>query len=156
MEDALVSVAWIKNQIDGRDRLVIWGHSLGAAVACRYSVIHSSGGMSRLGSHWPRASPVLLAPADLRHIEPARASKPPTMGFRTQNTQIVGYFACSLLIFHVIRIVGFHSRKYAIKNQRGARGLWMTKLVLYSIRLLANQFLGAVLDIEVKQSVSGQ
>ena len=35
LEDALVSVAWIKNKIDGRDRLVIWGHSLGAAVACR-------------------------------------------------------------------------------------------------------------------------
>ena len=35
MEDALVSLAWLKNKIDGRDRLVIWGHSLGAAVACR-------------------------------------------------------------------------------------------------------------------------
>ena len=35
LEDALVCVAWIRNKIDGRDRLIIWGHSLGAAVACR-------------------------------------------------------------------------------------------------------------------------
>ena len=35
LEDALVSVAWIKNKIDDRDRFIIWGHSLGAAVACR-------------------------------------------------------------------------------------------------------------------------
>ena len=35
LEDALVSVAWIKNKLDQRDRLVLWGHSLGAAVACR-------------------------------------------------------------------------------------------------------------------------
>ena len=47
---------------------------------------------------------------------------------------------------------------YAIKNQRGAtkippsRGLWMPELVLYGIRLLAKQFLGAVLEIEVDQS----
>ena len=57
---------------------------------------------------------------------------------------------------------------YDIKNQRGAskipsnggilpskapsRGLWMPELVLYGIRLLAKQFLGAILDIEVDQS----
>ena len=57
---------------------------------------------------------------------------------------------------------------YAIKNQRGAskiplvggilrskapsRGLWMPELVLYGIRLLAKQFLGTFLDIEVDQS----
>ena len=57
---------------------------------------------------------------------------------------------------------------YAIKNQRGAskipptrgilrskapsRGLWMPELVLYGIRLLAKQFLGVILDIEVDQS----
>ena len=35
LEDALVSVAWLKNKIDARDRFIIWGHSLGAAVACR-------------------------------------------------------------------------------------------------------------------------
>ena len=33
--------------------------------------------MSRLGSHWSRASPVMLAPALLCHKEPARASKAP-------------------------------------------------------------------------------
>ena len=32
------------------------------------------------------------------------------------------------------------------------RGLWMLALVLYGIRLLAKQFLGTVLDIEVDQS----
>ena len=46
---------------------------------------------------------------------------------------------------------------YAIKNQRGASkapssGLWMPELVLYCIRLLAKQYLGTVLDIEVDQS----
>ena len=35
LEDALVSVSWIKEKVDERDRLVLWGHSLGAAVACR-------------------------------------------------------------------------------------------------------------------------
>ena len=72
----------------------------------------------------------------------------------------------------LVRIVGFHARKgpYAIKNQRGAskippnggilrskaasRGPWMPELVLYGIRLLAKQFLEAILDIEVDQSVS--
>ena len=52
---------------------------------------------------------------------------------------------------------------YAIKNQRGASkyvgilrskapsmGLWMPKLVLYDIRLLAKQILGIVLDIEAR------
>ena len=59
-------------------------------------------------------------------------------------------------------------RPYAIKNQRGAskilpnggilcskapsRGLWMPELVLYGIRLLAKQFLGTILDIEVDHS----
>ena len=51
---------------------------------------------------------------------------------------------------------------YAITNQRGgilrskapSRGLWMPKLVLYGVRLLAKQFLGTVLDIEVDQPVS--
>ena len=44
---------------------------------------------------------------------------------------------------------------YAKKNQPGApsRGLWMPELVLYSIRLLAKQFLGTVLDIEVENLV---
>ena len=32
-------------------------------------------------------------------------------------------------------------------------GLWMPELVLYGIRELAKQFLGAILDIEVDQSV---
>ena len=34
-------------------------------------------GMSRLGSHWSKASPVMLAPAILCHKEPVRASKAP-------------------------------------------------------------------------------
>ena len=41
-------------------------------------------------------------------------------------------------------------RPYAIKNQRGASKIpRMPELVLYGIRLLAKQFLGTVLDIEV-------
>ena len=63
----------------------------------------------------------------------------------------------------------YYRRPYVIKNQRGAskippnggilrskapsRGLWMPELVLYGIRLLAKQFLGTVLDIEVDHSV---
>ena len=62
----------------------------------------------------------------------------------------------------------YYRRPYAIKNQRGAskippnggilrskapsRGLWMPELVLYGIRELAKQFLGAILDIEVDNS----
>ena len=52
---------------------------------------------------------------------------------------------------------------YAIKNQRGASKIppnggilsskaSMPELVLYGIRLLAKQFLGSILDIEVDQS----
>ena len=37
---------------------------------------------------------------------------------------------------------------YAIKNQRGAN-IWMPELVLYSMRLLATELLGSVLEIEV-------
>ena len=52
-------------------------------------------------------------------------------------------------------------QSYAIKNQLGhpkpplgalALELWMPELVLYGIRLLAKQFLGTFLDIEVDQS----
>ena len=39
---------------------------------------------------------------------------------------------------------------YAIKNQRGANKI--PPMVLYGIRLLAKQFLGTVLDMEVDQS----
>ena len=38
-------------------------------------------GMSRLGSHWSRASLVMRAPAILCHKEPARASKAPASWF---------------------------------------------------------------------------
>ena len=47
---------------------------------------------------------------------------------------------------------------YAIKNQRGVRNkapsrrLWIPELVLYGVRLLAKQFPGTVLDIEMDQS----
>ena len=50
-------------------------------------------GMSRPGSHWSRASLVMLATAILCHKEPAR----------------MGYFACSTLVLYGIRIVGFHT-----------------------------------------------
>ena len=55
-------------------------------------------------------------------------------------------------------------QSYAIKNQRGAskillegvilrsKAFGFDELVLYGIRLLAKQILGAVLDIEVDQS----
>lgn len=40
LEDSLFALAWLKkNKITDRDRLVVWGHSMGAAVACR--TIHS-------------------------------------------------------------------------------------------------------------------
>ena len=51
-------------------------------------------GMSRLGSHWSRASLVMLAPTILYHKEPAR-------GFGTQNTPqwVVGGFGCTSWFF---------------------------------------------------------
>ena len=62
-------------------------------------------GMSRLDSHWSRASLVMLAPAVLCHKEPARASKAPRGGFGTQNTPIGWYFACSSLVLYGIRLL---------------------------------------------------
>ena len=35
LEDALTSVTWLRPRLGPGDRLVLWGHSLGAAVACR-------------------------------------------------------------------------------------------------------------------------
>ena len=35
LEDALTSVSWLRPRMGPGDRLVLWGHSLGAAVACR-------------------------------------------------------------------------------------------------------------------------
>ena len=35
LEDALASVSWLRGQVGARDRLVVWGHSMGAAVAVR-------------------------------------------------------------------------------------------------------------------------
>ena len=35
LEDALTSVIWLRPRLGPGDRLVLWGHSLGAAVACR-------------------------------------------------------------------------------------------------------------------------
>ena len=66
-------------------------------------------GMSRLVSHWSRASPVMLAPAILCHKEPARASKAPYQGL--WNAKYPHIFACPSLVLYVIRIVGFHARK---------------------------------------------
>ena len=57
--------------------------------------------LTLLRSHWPRASPVMLAPAILCHKEPSRVSKAPYFG--TQNTPIGGYFACSSLVLYGIR-----------------------------------------------------
>ena len=39
-----------------------------------------------------------------------------------------------------------------MRSKAPSRELWMPELVLYSIRLLAKQYLGTVLDIEVDQS----
>ena len=39
-----------------------------------------------------------------------------------------------------------------LRSKAPGRGLWMPELVPYGIRLLAKQFLGAILDIEVDQS----
>ena len=35
LEDALCSLAWLRPRLGPTDRLILWGHSLGAAVACR-------------------------------------------------------------------------------------------------------------------------
>ena len=66
----------------------------------------------------------MLPPAVLRHKEPARSK---------QNTPQCGYF-------------GFQSTIV------DSRGRWMPELVLLSMKLLAKQFLGTVLDMEVAQS----
>ena len=62
-------------------------------------------GMSRLVSHWSRASLQMLAPAVLCHKERARASKAPYQGLWDAN------FACSWLVLYGIKINGFHARK---------------------------------------------
>ena len=72
--------------------------------------------------------------------------KPPTRGFGTQNTPIGGYFACSSLVLYGIRIVVF----CIPKPQVG--GFGCPSWFIYGIRLLAKQFLGTFLDIEVDQS----
>ena len=53
------------------------------------------------------------------------------------------------LVLYGIRIVGFHARK-------GPLRALTPELVLYGIRLLAKQFLGTVLDMEVDQSGSSE
>ena len=60
--------------------------------------------------------------------------KPPTRDFRSQK-DLTSLFACSWLVLYGIR--GFHI------------GFGGDELVLYGIRLLAQQLLGTVLDIEV-------
>ena len=62
-------------------------------------------GMSRLDSHWSRASLVMLAPAVVCHKEPVRASKAPYYGLWNAKYPhcIGGYFACSSLVLYVIR-----------------------------------------------------
>ena len=80
-------------------------------------------GMSRLVSHWSRASPVMLAPAILCHKEPARASKDSWLPCMRND-----------LLYH------------------GAGGLWMPELVLYGIRLLAPASLGKLSTNESRAS----
>ena len=79
------------------------GHSCAAVPrAADFRSVWSSligRGMSRLVSHWSRASLVMLAPAVLCHKEPARASLH------------WGYFVCFSQVLYGIRIVGFHARK---------------------------------------------
>ena len=41
---------------------------------------------------------------------------------------------------------------YILRSKAPSRGLWMPELVLYGMRLLAKQFLGTILDIEVDHS----
>ena len=41
-----------------------------------------------------------------------------------------------------------------LRSKAPSRGLWMPEVVLYGIRLLAKQFLGTILDMEVDQSGS--
>ena len=105
-------------------------------------------GMSRLGSHWSR---VLLAPALLCHKEPARRIQSPLLGALERKIPLGGYFACSSLVLYGIRIGGFHARKGPIIGALGVfcvlkpqvGGFVSNELVLYSIRELAEQFLGS-------------
>ena len=60
-------------------------------------------GMSRLGSHWSKASPVMLAPAILCHKEPARRIQSPLLGALERKIPQGGYFACSSLVLYGIR-----------------------------------------------------
>ena len=35
VEDARAAIEWLRNKIDESEKLLVWGHSLGAAIACR-------------------------------------------------------------------------------------------------------------------------
>ena len=72
--------------------------------------------------------------------EQARASKAPYLADSVHGSQL------SLMT----SLMGVFCVPKPLPN----RGLWMPKLVLYGIRLLAKQFIGTVLDIEVDQSGS--
>ena len=62
---------------DQTESVNVLGSSVSKVNRCAACSTLIGGGMSRLGSHWSRACPVMLAPAILCHKEPARASKAP-------------------------------------------------------------------------------
>ena len=35
VEDAMAAMEWMRNKIEDHEKIVVWGHSLGAAIACR-------------------------------------------------------------------------------------------------------------------------
>ena len=35
VEDARAAIAWMRDRLNHSEQLVVWGHSLGAAIACR-------------------------------------------------------------------------------------------------------------------------
>ena len=58
---------------DQTESVNVLGSSVSKVNRCAACSTLIGGGMSRLGSHWSRACPVMLAPAILCHKEPARA-----------------------------------------------------------------------------------
>ena len=88
----------------------------------------------------------ITSPTVLCHKEPARASKAPYKGLCNANNPHWWYFACSSLVLYGIRKVVF----CVPKPQVG--GFGCPSWFIYGIRLLAKQFLGTFLDIEVDQS----
>ena len=109
-------------------------------------------GMSRLISHWSRASLVMLAPI-LCHKEPAQKS----LNAKYPHWVVFFLFLAGSLCHKDSWLPcterSYYRRPYAIKNQRGSSKIPpMTELVLYGMRLLAQASLGKLSTNERRAS----